>query len=1498
MANSGPSNEQSLQVNATTILALLTLLGGILIAAHKLTSDRPIAPPGEANPPLSEERVGTRLWEDPLGHTGNIERTNKALIGNLPGEMKEPQNKNFRILAVMTPGGPASEYRERRIRDRFAIVSALAESEYAPRNNSHIGVGMMPWPTTLVLSENIRTNSTNISNPESLKGFYHTAFADLTYFAFEWYDREHFLQPNAATATNDNPVLVLWLDEDQFQDYPIARLDLFLRKLGDTCLPGTSNLRTSTRVNYRYVPETNETWITDNIDNHTNHQVLLIGPGRSDTLKSIFATNFLPANRAAGISLGNERTNITKKSVSLFLAVPRVIDQILIKTDHYDERAPRELLLQNLSNYFNEALNFAMTDAELAHAVNQELMNRGIDLSVTNENNLVLINVWDDYFGRMLSGAYAAEMLGTNVDQEKFFRQYNEGQIPDPTNFFKFYFLSGLDGQGLSRRPKGEADSSGNRDDTPIDVNISGEPRATRWTPDESRAEGTAQYDYLVRLGTRISRLNDRLLREGRGSIKVILIGSGDVYDTLLLLQALRPRFPDALFITTILDARFWDPKEWEWSRNLIVVSGYGLAVNEDTQQKTPPFRDSLQTAEFAAALRALGNTNIPPLANGFPIRCFEIGRYGPITLTTDEIASGHHLHPVQNTWQGWSVWFAQKGRGLAVIVVLLGTCGLLLGLSSKFRRLTIHRFQMLAEPLWLREEDIGGLDGFYEMTVKLEKDLEESDGNAGKEKPTDPLHELRKQAGRNLARRAERAEHEMDKALEEQNSDAIFTDADILNPNQLVTILHDEADDTIKKLSGIDTKYFLFLALQENPAALDNSLSQLDKQTRAKVCGEKDLEQRVAILETLIESSKDPAQDDQAIKGLAAECERLKELRKNETKRIIFKLQKQLSPSIFRALEEWKESQPQSNPQMLSLIVEALREILTRTDFSNLSNLDPTPPKAARLSKSRWRHNRQLLWKALRGVVRPPANVFPFMPEEHKKYGDWRLGWQAAVNDSTQRESLQVYMLQVLQDWNSQWKGESNVRGDSRYGEEEVCSISPWDLIPYVETHHDLYVLKAYRERTNCLIAALTETPPSSSGAGHGSQESYGWETAAGAARAVSGFLFGLFRLRWWWLCLTLVATFVSSLGMFWVELRDPASQTWQITGASLWPANWLYLLAVLLGLMFIIESYFQLRAVGFETTRECRLNYPKTLKVKPISPLLSLFQRTLSWMRRMYLPSGAEPLAVVNADEAWEKYQLQGRGAGRFCRTVFLSLAYLLVFFGVYQLIFGYQYHPAFRSPAGDWYTCLAYIAFGIFIFLSFWTIDAAFLCRWFIIRITQGPTLYSIQTRQHFARKRGDVPLHVLSEWIDVSVIAEITERVGMLIYFPSFIFLLVLLGNNSLFYYFPWPPSYYIMASCNMVLAAISIVILQRAARKARHLSMSILEDKLNQLKGSAVVTQAEKRQHDIIKTQELLNDIRSLKKGAFGGFWENPVVGALLVPSGGTALIEIIKFFMR
>ena len=174
----------------------------------------------------------------------------------------------------------------------------------------------------------------------------------------------------------------------------------------------------------------------------------------------------------------------------------------------------------------------------------------------------MLISEWDTFYARMLSLTYAAEMAVTqrvSTSRGDLVYSYlsNANGATFPTNFHSFVYLRGLDGQTIGGNPNAKAAK-----DSPAKSPTTSFEELRKWAPDANKAEGQAQFDYLRRLGDQLVELEDRLRREnGRVTIAVGIVGS-DVYDTLLILQALRDRFPTFLFFTTDLDARFWHPRD------------------------------------------------------------------------------------------------------------------------------------------------------------------------------------------------------------------------------------------------------------------------------------------------------------------------------------------------------------------------------------------------------------------------------------------------------------------------------------------------------------------------------------------------------------------------------------------------------------------------------------------------------------------------------------------------------------------------------------------------------------------------------------------------------------------------------------------------------------------------------------------------------------------------------------------------------------------------
>jgi hypothetical protein len=133
------------------------------------------------------------------------------------------------------------------------------------------------------------------------------------------------------------------------------------------------------------------------------------------------------------------------------------------------------------------------------------------------------------------------------------------------------------------------------------------------------------------------------LKQRNQGSIKAFGILGNDLYDKLLVIQALKERFPSHLYFTTDLDAGYLDAKVSGETRNLIVAAPFDLSLDhaldrrdhERSQGRAMPFRYSYQTSVNLTVLRALEGreSELAPSLGGFgsdrqPAVLFEVG-YG-----------------------------------------------------------------------------------------------------------------------------------------------------------------------------------------------------------------------------------------------------------------------------------------------------------------------------------------------------------------------------------------------------------------------------------------------------------------------------------------------------------------------------------------------------------------------------------------------------------------------------------------------------------------------------------------------------------------------------------------------------------------------------------------------------------------------------------------------------------------------------------------------------
>jgi hypothetical protein len=238
------------------------------------------------------------------------------------------------------------------------------------------------------------------------------------------------------------------------------------------------------------------------------------------------------------------------------------------------------------------------TDDQLAQALAHELSLRDI-----GKNDVVTLIGQRDT-------AYSRELMA----QVKTALDHN------PKKLIEYGYLRGIDG----RLP-----GTGNTQDSKKTDDKNTGSKTTDWSNTE-RPEGDSQIDYLRRM---VGQLERRQQQDG--PIKAIGIFGDDYYDKLLIMKAMHPAFPQAVFFTTDLNAAMLHPSDNHDARNLVVASGYGLTLNPGLQQGVPPFRDSYETASFVAARLAASSSIGENRAEQWRApQIFEIGRSEAVPLT------------------------------------------------------------------------------------------------------------------------------------------------------------------------------------------------------------------------------------------------------------------------------------------------------------------------------------------------------------------------------------------------------------------------------------------------------------------------------------------------------------------------------------------------------------------------------------------------------------------------------------------------------------------------------------------------------------------------------------------------------------------------------------------------------------------------------------------------------------------------------------------------
>ncbi len=610
MADQSSGGQVGLTLPAVT--ALLLVGWGIVSSATPLKSKRPSDWEGSPQqPPTGLQDVPARLWQDPL----EAARVAAAARREHPAGATPPVTTQPATQATLDDraSSPLLDKRLKRLVDKL-------QPRDSPIALLAVSVQGQPFPEER--ENRIRTRHAILSGL-SVLGFTPLDNSSIGYFLDPRHDDvvvpfEVFEAPKRSQADGESPkggsvesfsdyerVIVLWLDETQFST---RRLE-FLRGL---------------ECHLALIGPTGSTGLLDLLVEFADCQEKTKAQGASPSIPppvhvfSPWAT--MNRNRLA-LLLGDR---IGKKQA---------------------EEALSDLADPSNGVDFQPVIG---NDKQLADLLFQELALRGACPREPGTHTVV-ITEWDTDYGRSWKPLLETTLKNRYGVCGNVKCGHAHGKT-DATGQLQFFtYLRGLDG----RLPATQGDKS---------------KKEASKAPDPAEAEapvGLGQVDYIRRLEKELLLLEeawkaDNAKKGDRGITAIGVLGS-DLYDKLLILDALQKSFPRALFFTTDLDARYLEPRNYESVRNLLVASHFGLQLREDLQQSIPPFRDSYRTAVFLACLDALGSRDWKKnnhLDNVHPPKClevalrglgeprvFEIGRGVAYDLTGGAELSDCHVH-------------------------------------------------------------------------------------------------------------------------------------------------------------------------------------------------------------------------------------------------------------------------------------------------------------------------------------------------------------------------------------------------------------------------------------------------------------------------------------------------------------------------------------------------------------------------------------------------------------------------------------------------------------------------------------------------------------------------------------------------------------------------------------------------------------------------------------------------------------------------------------
>jgi hypothetical protein len=320
---------------------------------------------------------------------------------------------------------------------------------------------------------------------------------------------------------------------------------------------------------------------------------------------------------------------------------------------------------------------------------------------------------------------------------------------------------------------------------------------------------------------------------------------------------------------------------------------------------------------------------------------------------------------------------------------------------------------------------------------------------------------------------------------------------------------------------------------------------------------------------------------------------------------------------------------------------------------------------------------------------------------------------------------------------------------------------------------------------------------------------------------------------------------------------------------GISIWPSEFLRFLAWGLSLYFLIAVFIKARMSD------------KELYDQFFNPSSDHF----AYVETDTAATG-EADGPKTAWSVWNDYKKYTTWKWRFFRILVLGIIYFFMCHFIIHM-FGKPFVP-YRGNVSFYVDRIAiFLAVPFFIVLLISIVDLTITSSRLIRRLSQLDVIWPKETTRNIS-KTINMDVSYLYEWIDIQVIVKISETAGRFVYYPFIVILI--LGASRLRYFDRWdmPLGLLIVIMLGLSYSVYCAVSLRNTARKARVTILNKLWEKQMNLQASdkAAISEQIKMMYDAI---------RSMRKGAFCPFFEQPCVRAVALFLGGGGSLMALNY---